>query len=1535
MIKIKRIFFRNQVAFITVFLINIVLCYGTPDSILDTDNRNSEVSKKDSKPKTEETLPAKTFRKFKSLEKFNTPVRKPKSVAATVEEGFDFITIDSLQNRKWLEMAEETFAKIEETQNYIDQLTSDKLSQLPVAISPKTISSTKYTVGIAKAVFTPSVAELTVFLKVETARGILILGAEDIKLSHDGGIVGDATLNLISKFNININQGKILLSLNGSFNDRKTYATIDCDGFKELGIDADVIFSSDLIFPVNEDGKKIDAKQVTASVKTTIADWNDWVVNISLPEFGVKGLEGTTFRLNTAVLDFSDLRNDDAVPADYINTYYSNNPTLWRGVYVESLQVVLPKAFKKNNSTKRVAFTGTKMIIDDAGVTGSFEGNSVLSIDEGSASKWQFSLDYFKIELQRNTLIDGEFNGEMVLPVSKVGRIQYSAFIQPDEYTFQVSKTEGLSFDVWNANVDLTPDSYIEMKIEDDVFRPMATLHGSVSIASNLKKDDNSNGDKTVDFKGITFENMVLQTEAPKFSVSYFGYQGEQKLANFPVSLNEVGLRLKGEAAELVVDFSVNLTSENDGGNGGGCKLAIKAKLEDDSGRERWNYDGIDLERLNVKMEVAGLELEGAIFIFEDDPAYGKGFAGAVGAKFTMGMELDVEAKALFGRTDEFRYWFADAGVTLPTPIPIFTGFAINYFGGGFYNRMKMAGIDRSANGTFENIGTSVSGVIYEPSAQNNFGMKASVGIITQNSEDLFNATVELGMSFRRSGGLEEIYFKGEGNLISSIPNSFYDRLTEKLAILADGEDALVPAYRPEGRIAANVFIKHDFTNKVFHATSELYINLGFLKGIGDNGRAGWMDFYAARDTWHLLIGTPEDPIGTKMDLGILKEETRGYYMTGQDLPGSPPPPQMVAQLLGVDAAKLEYTRDLNKLDSGTGMAMGMHWAMTTGDLRFLIFYARFDAGFGFDIMLKDYGEAHCKGSSEQIGMDGWYANGQAYAYLQGKVGLKVKLFFKTKKIDIFSGSGAVLVQARLPNPVWLRGYFKGRYSVLGGLVKGSFRFKIELGDKCEVVGESALDGIVVIGDIVPKENASDIDVFSVPQVAFNLPINKVFELPDDEGDHRYKIMLDKFELSKGGNKLPGAIEWNDSNDSATFYSHEVLPPSSDLRAIVQLHFEEWINGRWEVIQNNGKPANEIKEVTFTTGVAPETIPLSNIEYMYPVLGQKNFFVKEYKTGYVKLKRGQSYLFDAVPGWKKEIVLKTTTEEKQEEFQYNAANKQLMYDLPKGVNTATDYLVQISLMPPDSESNSNVSESYSTRNLGNDSTGNDAEIRSRTIDQLSVNGEERELLSYEFRTSKYTTFQAKVNRMDKKQDLYRHLSPYELILQQDIVPDEPFDLVDLVGNRYSGNKPLVVAQAQLNNKYYKSYIYPLLYKEYPLADMIEVTRSTDGVGVPPVEAVEPVTSYITYLENGVFDTENFNPYSYNLTSYYYRDYLDLRYQLILKEDTSLLQEYPQLVSGTFPFMRKGDYRTKWNYKLPGQLQGQSGKTINYYNPLYE
>ena len=1482
-----------------------------------------------------------TFRSFKELEKYDTPQQAHTTTTLeNVKEGFKFNTTDSLRNKKWLDMANNTFATIAETHNYVDLLSQDGLSQLPVAIRPKEISNVSYTVGVAKAVFKPSHTVLTIFLKVDTPKGTIILGGKDIKLSHEGGILGEARLNLISQFTMNFDKGNVIASLNGSFERPATYALIDCSGFKELHIDADVLFSKGLIHPVDSNGKKVNG-YVQSNFKTVVSDWNDIIVNISLPEFGINGLHGTTFRLNNAVLDFSDLRNDPHMPRSYLSKYYKESPDLWHGVYISTLEVVLPREFKKKNQNKRIAFGASNLLIDSQGVTGRFLGENILSIDQGIASKWKFSLDRFLIDIETNTLIAGEFNGELALPVSKVERLQYNAIIQPDQYTLQVSSVNALDFDLWSAKVLLREESFVELKVKDGTFQPLANLHGTVNFASGLGKDSaQKNDSKTVDFKGIVFEDMLLQTQSPKLSVGYFGYKSTSRLANFPITINEIGLQapLGSNRAELLFDFNINLSSEGDGGNGGSAKLAIGARLDDDNGRDRWRFDGVELERIAIAMDVAGTQLKGAIFIFEDDPTYGTGFAGAVGAKFSSGLSLEVQAKALFGRKENFRYWFADAQATIPGGIPIFTGFALNTFGGGIYNRMGMAGVSNDPNASFNQIGASSSGVIYEPNNNNGLGMKAMVGITTQNSEELFHASVEFGMTFRKSGGLNDIYFKGHGALISELPGDFSASVLSELGQIANGREIGFPASPPSGAMSVDVFIGYDFTNDIFHALAEIYVNYGVLKGVGAAGRAGWMDFYVSPDQWHILIGTPNQPVGIALNLGILRIDTKAYFMTGQDLPNSPPPPDIVAEILGLDASKLDYTRDLGQLKSGSGLAFGAHLSVTTGDLRFLIFYARFDAGLGFDIMIKDYADAHCKGSSEQIGLNGWYANGQAYAYLQGELGLFFKLFGSTKKFTIVKGGGAVIVQARLPNPAWFQGYLGGHYNLLGGLIKGRFRFKIELGDKCEIIGGSPIDGMVVIGDMTPKETATDVDVFAVPQVIFNMQLNKVFEIPDQTGDRKYKIMLDNFELTRDGTAIAGEIKWNNNNDIASFYSHEILPPNADIKSFVQLHFEEFKNGRWEVIRSDGRVALETKEVNFTTGAAPKTIPASNIAFMYPIIGQQNFFVKQYNQGYINLKRGQSYLFDAATNWKKAISINSTNGNSLETpFSYNASQKQVLFGLPQAMRTTTDYKLTVSLVPPSVDVASNIETTVNKKELGTGGSDNSIEVTTRKAQATISSASERELLIFAFRTSAFTTFKRKMNAMREQNELYDHITyPYGLALLSKIRNLEPFDLSELRGNPYTAHKPLIIAKASLQDTYYKNQIYPLLYQNYPLAGNITVDRKTDKIGVPPVEGVEPMSWYLSYLENGATgETSIYNPYRYNLTNYYHQDYEAIRYKLVNSGNYNVSPASMKLITDPFPLMRKGKYKTTLQYVLPGQVRTSKLHEVNYTNPLYE
>jgi len=98
--------------------------------------------------------------------------------------------------------------------------------------------------------------------------------------------------------------------------------------------------------------------------------------------------------------------------------------------------------------------------------------------------------------------------------------------------------------------------------------------------------------------------------------------------------------------------------------------------------------------------------------------------------------------------------------------------------------------------------------------------------------------------------------------------------------------------------------------------------------------------------------------------------------------------------------------------------------------------------------------------------------------------------------------------------------------------------------------------------------------------------------------------------------------------DRANFIPEDILPPQKKFKVQVEVSFQKQEGGIFRPITQNGQVAKELEERTFTTGTAPNYIPLQNIEYAYPVVSQKFFLKDEFEQGYVKLKQGQDYLFE-------------------------------------------------------------------------------------------------------------------------------------------------------------------------------------------------------------------------------------------------------------------------------------------------------------------
>ena len=242
----------------------------------------------------------------------------------------------------------------------------------------------------------------------------------------------------------------------------------------------------------------------------------------------------------------------------------------------------------------------------------------------------------------------------------------------------------------------------------------------------------------------------------------------------------------------------------------------------------------------------------------------------------------------------------------------------------------------------------------YKPDAAMGFGVRAGV-IFNITRAEVGHGMVEFEMAFNRNGGLNYVGLFGSAKFMGRIPiagdvvdkaaevlGDVQDQLSGKLEGLSDAmkieklenlqkyviRDPQAAAREVPAKVDfANGFgaylgMNYDFANKTFHANFDVYINAakGLLRGVGANNRAGYAVMHFDPKDWYVYMGTPTDPIGIQFGLGSFNVKTASYVMLGSKIPGSPPPPREVADILGVQLSQLDYMRDANAL--GTGVVL-------------------------------------------------------------------------------------------------------------------------------------------------------------------------------------------------------------------------------------------------------------------------------------------------------------------------------------------------------------------------------------------------------------------------------------------------------------------------------------------------------------------------------------------------------------------------------------------------------------------------------------
>jgi hypothetical protein len=934
----------------------------------------------------------------------------------------------------------------------------------------------------------------------------------------------------------------------------------------------------------------------------------------------------------------------------------------------------------------------------------------------------------------------------------------------------------------------------------------------------------------------------------------------------------------------------------------------------------------------NVQM--AGFSLSGEIRTEKEHPVYGNYFGGKINATFgALSEGVKVGVTAVFGNND-FRYWYVEGKAEFQAGIPIGGPVSLNGFTGGVYYRMSATG---------------KSGLqAYEPNKDCSLGVKAGVGYFI-GSKTAVHGEALFEINFLSAGGIKNIHFYGSAEFMSPIDLGKFakfeevykkaqaklkdmgESLTANLPPALSGSDMsqkLLPDLNLTVGVNAYVTMDYDFLTKTFDANCKVNINTpgGFLRGAGNNNEAGWAHIYCSPQTWYVHVGTPTNPIGVKLGLGALALKSESYFMLGDKLEPALPPPTEVLNILGISSTQADYMKYPNELKLGKGIAFGSRFSFDTGTLSFLILYARFATHDGFDFMLTDMSNYACEGSSSPVGINGWYANGQCYLSLQGELGAQIKLWFVKKRIPIIKGAAAALLQARGPNPTWIGGYMGLRLNVLGGLIKGNMKMKFSFGDDCKLVrietGDSPID-LPLIADLTPPDKDENIDVFLTPQATFNMAVGESFSIEDENGKSKsYRIQLDDFSITDNHNqKIAGKIKWSSDRKSATFESLEILPPKSNLKASVTVLLEEFANGKWSQVVYNGKKTTENKSASFETGDAPQYIPRNNIEYLYPVIDQQYFYTGESNKGYVKLKRGQTYLFTDEFTYHVAFTPQNGNPVNVP-FIYNAGKQQVEYTLPK-LEMSKPYSVELTLQKKTNSTMPTDAVKTSTRQVTDESGESYMLNIEEKKTQQQFKNDAVSILDYTFKTSRYETLAQKMATLTFTKGAHYISNEVRTLFLDINAGTERFGEVELLGNDYSGGSSLIVAEATLEDTYYQNEMAPMLYNWYPKYNSISITnRNTNATGVPPVRGFG--------IENRYFErNENVFPLTYQLPYFYNQDYYELRSKVANSYNTERdLQTLSRLMYSLFPALHPENYGTRVTYHLPNGDTG-SETTINY------
>lgn len=889
-----------------------------------------------------------------------------------------------------------------------------------------------------------------------------------------------------------------------------TFITFDCDGLKEFGIEANVHLSRSWVLPVDPTLKVIPNKRVKAHFEVYVQRWEDILVEgIGIDRFVLTRFDDMGFFVAEAAIDLSDTRNPSTVvfPEGYEEVLPENNHNLWRGFFVKTIEVTMPSPFKKRCSgyvsnpppgqpapTCRLTLGVENLLVDKTGVTGRFYVDSQLPLISGALmdGAWRWSLDEVSVYIVQSDLDGFQFSGKLNVPILKQETsLGYEAeYTHANGYYFVASLQDSLEFPIWNAaQVDLKTGTFISVSVKTEnnkivEFIPVANLVGSLQIGKASDYAGNASGSK-VKVPKLVFENLQLMTTAPYIRlgdnqlVGTIGIEGDQvKIMNFPVSISSIGFsKIDDTHCGLSFQINLNLMDSDDGGLSCTGSFQLIGELEMDAeGGHHWAYDRIDFNAATVTIDLPMFYAYGEVHILDDHPVYGNGFSAKLLAeilkKGSNPSVFKIEMMAIFGKVEGYRYFLVDGYVeSSAIKVPLIPGVLnMNGFGGGVFHHMRQVGYQEPGSNELTP-GVDLSGLIYEPTPLTKFGIKFAVGLVSV--ENTFTGKLTAIIRFGPNMSLQNVMFWGVGEFVKSFEGNGFAQpnWSGRVSKIAQPETQMQNEDANEAKAMTNsigvkVGISFDFEDGFsFHTYGEVSINMSDIKLTG----SGTLDMLIdpPNNKWHLYVGGYHDGSVEVMDfftgssamplypVSVTIKYTEGlevsasmYFLTGNDLPGPPPPPEAVASFF--DLPGLLNNRDALYVcppkgpASGTGIAFGAAAffklkAQKKGLLGSCVGGYKVNATMaaGFDVSIIKYASttACSKTNYPNQGLKGARATGMVYAIVEIKGG-------HVSCIPIPSIGAGFMARADVINPA----FFEAKLVIK--FVK-KLKFGFDIGDEC------------------------------------------------------------------------------------------------------------------------------------------------------------------------------------------------------------------------------------------------------------------------------------------------------------------------------------------------------------------------------------------------------------------------------------------------------------------------------------------------------